>query len=65
MRQVAIATDAAKLREAQAKLALLQREQDRLRQRQREQQEKIDREIRNRPVKVDPSCLNNSLCKKP
>lgn len=65
VRQVGIAENAVKLREAQLKLAALQQEQVRLRQRQREEREKLEKIERGKPVTVDPACLNNSLCKKP
>ena len=64
VRQVAIATDAAKLREAQAKLALLQREQDKIREYQRKEKARLEKAIRDGGAKVDEACLKNPLCNK-
>ena len=65
MRQVAIQQDAAKLKEAQAKLAMLQRDEDRLKEKRRKEKEKLDKLIRDGGFKMDADCLKNPLCNKP
>ena len=64
VRQVAIATDRAKLKEAQDRLAMLQRDQARLDEKKRKEKALLEKAIRDGGYKVNDDCLKNPLCNK-